>query len=354
MSKFIKISPLLIASLLCLGLLVYLYLPNTEKQTTRTNKPTPVNVVVAREQPFNVVVEALGTAKANESVNITPQTDDIVEQVLFDDGDNVNAGQLLITLKNHEEKARLAALEANLQEAKQNLIRVKNLAKNSVASKQLLDERIARVKALNAERDIVKAQLNQLQISAPFNGVLGVRNISEGAYVRPGDVLTTLDDISVIKLDFQLAENHLASVNVGQLIEATSIAYKDELFSGKITSISSRVDPVTRAVEVRAKIDNQSLKLRPGMFLQIRLQTAVLNTLILPEASLIPIEDKHYVFVIKDNKAIRKQVSIGLRKPGFVQITSGVNIGEEVVIEGALKLRVGSSVNVLNRSTEKE
>lgn len=354
MSKFIKISPLLIASLLCLGLLAYLYFPHPEQQASRVNKATPVNVVVAEQKPFNVVIEALGTAKANESINVTPQTNDIVDQILFDDGDNVEAGQLLVTLKNNEEKARLAALEANLQEAKQNLIRVKNLAKKSVASEQLLDERTAQVKALNAQKDIIEAQLNELQISAPFSGVLGVRNISEGAYVRSGDVLTTLDDISVIKLDFNLAENHLSSVNVGQLIKASSIAYEDELFTGEITSISARVDPVTRAVQVRANIDNQSLKLRPGMLLQIRLQKAALNTLTLPEASLVPIEDKHYVFVIEDNKAVRKPVDIGLRKPGFVQITSGLNVGEEVVVEGALKLRAGSAVNVLNRSIEKE
>lgn len=354
MSKFIKLSPLLIASLLCLGLLVYLYLPSTEKQVVRVSKATPVNVVTVNQTPFNVVIEALGTAKANESIIITPQTDDIVDQIMFDDGDNIEAGKLLVTLNNKEEKARLAVLEANLQEAEQNLIRVKDLAKRSVASDQLLDERMAEVNSLKAQKDIIKAQLNELQISAPFAGVLGIRNISQGAYVRRGDVLTTLDDISIIKLDFNLAENHLPTVNLGQLIQASSIAYTDELFTGKITSISARVDPITRAVQVRANIDNTSLKLRPGMLLKIRLQKEVLNTLILPEASLIPIEDKHYVFVIEDNKALRKQVEIGLRKPGFVQITSGLAIGQEVVVEGALKLRSGSAVNVLNRSSAKE
>lgn len=354
MAKNIRISPLFLAVLLCLGLLAYLYFPHTENKAPRTKDATPVNVIIATEEPFEVVIEALGTAKANESVNITPQTDDIVDQIMFDDGQAVATGQLLLTLNNQEEKARLAALEANLQEANQNLARVKNLAKRSVASAQLLDERTAEVKSLNAQKEVILAQLTELEIRAPFSGVLGLRNVSQGAYVRPGDILTTLDDLKLIKLDFNVAENNLPSLALGQTIQASSVAYPDQYFSGEITSISPRVDPITRAIQIRAHINNDALKLRPGMLLKIRLKKQVLNTLVLPEATLVPIEDSHYVFVVEANKAKRKQVNIGLRKPGVVQIVSGLNVGEKVVVEGALKLRTGSSVNVLNTPSEKE
>jgi membrane fusion protein (multidrug efflux system) len=177
---------------------------------------------------------------------------------------------------------------------------------------------------------------------------LGLRQVSVGALVRPGDAITTLDDLSIIKVDFNIAEVHLPSLAIGQNIRAKSIAYPDEIFEGKIVSIGSRVDPATRAIQIRANINNQDFKLRPGMLLQINLQKKMLTTLILPEASLVPIEDKHFVFVVNDAEVTRKQVKIGLRKPGKVQIVSGLNEGELVVIEGALKLRDGSKVKILD------
>ena len=336
MSKGFKVSPLLIAVVLCLGLVGYLYLPKDVSQQTRKASATYVKVHRTAEEEFEVLVEALGTGTANESVLITTQTSDIVQKIHFDDSDSVKAGQVLLTLIDLEEKARLAALDVDLQEANRQLKRVANLAKNNVASEQLLDEQQAEVNALIAEMNVLKTQMLALQVRAPFDGLLGLRQVSVGALVRPGDVITTLDDLSVIKVDFNIAEVHLPSVAIGQKIRATSIAYPDETFEGKIVSIGSRVDPATRAIQIRANISNQDLKLRPGMLLQIILQKKILTTLVLPEASLVPVEDKHFVFVIKDAKAIKKQVKIGLRKPGIVQIVSGLDLDELVVIEAPL------------------
>jgi len=193
-----------------------------------------------------------------------------------------------------------------------------------------------------------------LEVRAPFDGLLGLREVSVGALVRPGDAITTLDDLSIIKVDFNIAEVHLPSLAVGQNIRATSIAYPDEIFEGQIISIGSRVNPATRAIQIRANINNQDFKLRPGMLLQIILQKKLLTTLVLPEASLVPIEDKHFVFAVEDGSVIKKQVKIGLRKPGIVQIVSGLDKGELVVIEGALKLRNGSKVKILNLDEIKE
>jgi membrane fusion protein (multidrug efflux system) len=348
MSNGLKISPLLIAVVLCLGLVVYLYLPKEESQQVRQANATLVKVHRAAKEQFEVIVEALGTGRANESVLITTQTSDIVYKINFDDGDRVKAGQVLLTLIDLEEKARLAALDVDLQEANRQLNRIANLAKNNVASEQLLDEQQAEVNALIAEMNVLKTQMLALEVRAPFDGLLGLRQVSVGALVRPGDAITTLDDLSIIKVDFNIAEVHLPSLASGQNIRATSIAYPDEIFEGKIVSIGSRVDPATRAIQIRANINNQDFKLRPGMLLQINLQKKMLTTLILPEASLVPIEDKHFVFVVNDTQVSRKKVKIGLRKPGKVQIVSGLNEGELVVIEGALKLRDGSKVKILN------
>lgn len=344
MSKVLKFSPLLIAVLLCIGLVVYLYVPQDSVEQVRQEGATKVVGQKIELEEFEVVIEALGTAKANESVIITTQTSDIVQQIHFDDSDMVKQGQLLIELDDREEKVRLAALKVALEEAKRQLKRITNLAKNNVASEQLLDEQQARVKELKAQVIVSQTQLDQLQVKAPFDGVLGLRQVSVGALVRPGDKITTLDDLHLIKVDFEIAESHLASLAIGQVIRATSIAYPGEVFTGKIASIGSRVDVSTRSIQIRAKIDNQNLKLRPGMLLQIILQKQVLETLVVPETALVPIEDKQFVFVVKDNTVSRTQVVVGRRKPGKVQVLEGLVQGDIVVTEGTLKLRDGSQV----------
>jgi membrane fusion protein (multidrug efflux system) len=242
----------------------------------------------------------------------------------------------------------LNELDINLQEAKRQLKRIDNLAQKSVASAQLLDEQQARVKALQAQQEVAKAQLDELELRAPFAGVLGTRQVSLGALVMPGDLIATLDDLHLVKVDFNIAESHLPSVAKGQLVRATSVAYPGEVFEGKISNINSRVDPVTRAIQIRAIITNDGLKLRPGMLLQINLQKQILDTLVVPEGALVPIEDKQFVFVINDNKASRKEVNVGRRKPGIAQILSGIEAGDNVVIEGSLRLRDGSAVKVLD------
>lgn len=344
MSKGLKFSPLLFAVILCLGLVVYLYMPKEESQQANQLGATFVKVHKVNQEDFEVVVEALGTGKANESVFITTQTSDIVQKIHFDDGDLVKQGQLLLELNDIEEKARLAELNVNLQEALKQLKRIKNLAKNNVASEQLLDEQLAKVNVLNAQMDVAKTQLDELLVKAPFDGILGVRQISVGALVTPGDVVTTLDDLSFIKVDFDIAESHLASVALGQKIRATSVAYPGKIFEGQITSIASRVDPSTRSVQIRANIKNEDLKLRPGMLLQILLQKQVLQTLVVPEVVLVPVEDKQFVFLVKGDTVALVEVQVGRRKPGKVQIISGLEAGDLVVTEGTLKLRDGSKV----------
>ena len=354
MLKGLKFSPLFIAAVAFIGLVVYLYLPKEETQEAKGQSLTPVTVHVIKTEPFPITIEALGTAKANESIALTAQTTDIVQSVNFDDGDIVKRGQLLLTLNDNEEKARLNELDINLQEAKRQLTRITNLAKESAASEQLLDEQQAKVKALKAQMDVVTSQLNELEIRAPFDGVLGIRQVSLGALLKPGDMVTTLDDIAVVKLDFSISESHLPTVAIGQLIRATSVAYPGELFEGKITSIASRVDPITRSIPIRANINNQALKLRPGMLMQVVLQKTVLQTLVLPEQSLVPVEDKQFVFVVVDGAVVRKEVVVGKRKPGFVQIESGLKEGDQVVVEGTLRLRDSSKVRVLSTSNNGE
>lgn len=353
MSKKALLSPLLIVTVAMIAFLVYLNLPE-QAQQGKGGRPggggaTGVIAFTVVETDFPVTVEALGTARANEAVSLTAQQSDVIQEIYFDDGDVVEKGQLLLLMNNREEIARVNELKINIQEAQRQLKRITNLAKSSVASEQLLDEQQARVKALKAQSEVAKSRLAELELRAPFAGKLGIRQVSIGAYVGPSNIITTLDDLSKVKVDFNISENHLPSLARGQQVAAKSIAYLDETFNGIISSIDSRVDPITRSIQVRAIIDNPELKLRPGMLLQINLQKKVLRSLVVPEKALIPHEDKQFVFVIESGKAIQKEVKSGLRRPGLVQIISGLNEGDQVVTEGALKLRDGSAVSILEQ-----
>lgn len=192
-------------------------------------------------------------------------------------------------------------------------------------------------------------------MSAPFAGRLGIREVSIGSLVRPGDVISTLDDLSLVKVDFSISEVHLASVANGQPVSATSIAYPGEFFNGQITSIDSRIDPVTRAIQVRAQIPNPDYRLRPGMLLQINVEKRVVDALVIPEQALIPEGESQFVYIIdEESKARKTKVTVGQRKPGYVQVLGGLDVGQSVVVEGTLKVRDGGSVEVIPATTSEQ
>lgn len=352
MSSRISLSPLLLGAILLAIVVVYINLPADEVGERKGAQATPIKTTIITRQALPVTIEALGTARANESVTITAQVTDTIKSVNFDDGDKVSAGDILVQLNNTEELARVAELKANINEAKRQYSRIVDLRESSAASEQLLDEQQARVKGLEAQFDIAEAQVDDLQIRAPFSGLLGNREVSKGSLVRPADVITTLDDIQVVKVDFSIAENHFASVAKGQKVTATSVAYPGVVFTGKISNIDSRLDPISRAINVRSVIENSDDKLRPGMLLTIVVEKRVLDTLVVPEKALVPVQDKQYVYVVNDGVAQQREVVIGERRPGIVQVISGLDEGEEVITEGTLRVRDNSPVRVLNQSNE--
>jgi len=349
MSRKSLFSPVVLLLILLLAFLVYLYTPKQVGKSQSKRAPVPVQASEVELQEFVLSIEALGTAKANESVSISVQQTDVVQHLHFDDGQIVEQGQLLISLNSREEQAKVNELNVNLSEAKRQLRRITDLAKENVASAQLLDEQQARVKALKAQLDVAKSRLAELEVKAPFAGQLGIRQVSVGALLRPGDLVTTLDDLHLVKIDFSVSEQHLASLAVGQQLVANSVAYPDESFTGKVASIDPRIDPLTRAVHVRAVIDNPDFKLRPGMLLQLELQKQQLQALLIPEEAVIPINQQQFVYVVgKDMQVSRQEISIGHRKPGVVEVRSGLRQGDLVVVEGALKLKPGAKVKLLD------
>jgi membrane fusion protein (multidrug efflux system) len=348
MAKRSWINPITIVVVILMAAAVYLFgFPPEEKVEEGKEQTVPVKIQTAEISEFRDTIEALGTAMANETVRITAQTQDVVEKIYFESGDLVEQGQLLAELNARKEVARVQQLKFSLDEAKRQLERVSELRRGNAASQQQFDEQQVRVNGLQADLEVAEATLREMKIHAPFSGRVGIREISAGSLVSPGDVFTTLDDIKPIKVDFSVPERYFASIAVDQEVITRSRAYPGEQFVGRISSIDSRVDPVTRSVKVRAKIDNDDERLRPGMLLQITLLRSIDEALLLPEKALIPIQNRQYVYVLTpDNRARQKEVTIGRRKPGIVEITDGLKPGEKVIIEGIVRLRDGVPVSV--------
>lgn len=348
MAKRTIFTPISIVILILIALATYVYfIGQQDVQEEERDQTVPVRVQVAEQSEFRDVIEALGTARANESIVVTAQSQELVESIYFDDGDDVEKGQLLVELDSREERARVQELEFRLGEAERQLDRLQNLARENVASRQQLEEQDVLVKQITAELEVAETRLATMKIHAPFGGRLGIRQISLGSLIGPGDEITTLDDVSPIKVDFNVPELYFASLREGQTVMTRSGAYPGEQFEGEIQSIDSRVDQLTRSILVRARVDNEDGRLRPGMLLRVSLLRSVDETLVLPEKALIPIRDRQYVYTVDDeSRAVQTEVTIGRRKPGVVEITSGLELGQRVIIEGIVRLRDGVPVAV--------
>jgi membrane fusion protein, multidrug efflux system len=297
------------------------------------------------QQTITDAIESIGTTQANESVSLTSKVTDTVRKVNFDDGDLVDTGAILIELTNTEETAMLAEAQATLDEAARQLLRIQNMIDQKLASERQLDEALGRQQTAAARLEAVLAKLDDRLIRAPFAGTLGFRNVSPGTLLSPGTVVTTLDDISVIKLNFTIPENYLAVIEPGQAVSAMSVAYPGEAFSGHVATINSRVDPVTRAVGIRAMLNNEQRLLRPGMLLTVSLTRDKSPALVVAEEAIVPIQSKEYVYVISpEDKAERVQISTGRRRPGIVEVLSGLTEGQEVVTQGVIKMRPGALI----------
>jgi len=312
---------------------------------------TAVAVELVRLESIADQIESAGTTTANESLNLTAKVSDTVNKIHFNDGAFVNRGDILVELTNDAEATRLAEARASADDAKKQYERLQNLADSNFIAPTDVDVARTRAQTADARLEGVMVAMDDRLIRAPFSGILGYRNISEGSLLSPSTVITTLDDISVIKLDFTISELYLADVQVGQTVMALSIVYQGRDFEGTVRVVGSRIDPVTRSVSVRAHIDNSDGTLRPGMLLTVTLALNEYEAVVIPEQAVIPSQGKQYVFTIdEENIARRVEVELGRRRPGLVEIVSGVVPGQRVVTQGTAQVRPGQPVRILNQS----
>lgn len=314
--------------------------------------PVSVVTVALKREPFAQQMEAVGTARANEAVDITAKISNRVTAIRFREGQQVKAGDVLVEFDSEQARAGLAEAEAALSDSRSQYKRSRELFATQALSEAQLDQLQAALKANEARVAGAQSQLNDTIIRAPFAGRVGLRNVSVGSYVSPGTVITTLDDTSVIKLDFSVPEVFLSTLQEGLAISARTAAYPDVEFKGKVSSIDSRLDPVSRAIVVRARIDNKDGRLKPGMFMTVKLIRADVPALMLPEEALVPEGTKKYVFVVRDGHAVRTEVQTGRRRPGEVEVTGGLEEGDAVITEGTQKVRDGAPVKAMQAGSE--
>ncbi len=309
----------------------------------------PVEAVPVRRMEITRTIEAVGTAQANEAVTITAKATGIVERLNFQDSQIVKAGVILVELEAAESSANIGALRAARDAARMSYDRAKQLIESKVVAQARLDEVSKAYEAAEARLRAEQAKFSDSVIRAPFNGKLGLRKVSLGALVRPGDVITTLDDTTVIKLEFEIPETVLGGVTLGNTVSAKATSMPDRKFEGVVTTIDSRIDPTTRAVRVRAQIPNSDDALKPGMFMTVALSVGrVPDAMMVPEEALLAQGGEQFVFVIRDGKATRTRVTIGQRLPGLAQITNGLHADDQVAITGLQQLRDGSRVRQTN------
>ncbi|TVU84549.1 efflux RND transporter periplasmic adaptor subunit [Pseudoalteromonas neustonica] len=332
---------------LLLGLCVYLYLPSSQgEQSDSTVNATQVTAHTVASEENAVLIEAIGSARANQAIYIQSAQNDYVTDIYFKDGDLVSKGQKLVQLQSQQEELTVKELAINLREEKRQLERLTELSRSQATAKSLLEEQLSRVDATEAQLENAKTKLSEMTIIAPFSGILGKRQISVGAYVNNSTIITSLDDISIIKVDFKVPEKYLAQLNVGMKVMTQNDAYPEKTFTGKVTHVSARIDSITRSVEVTASFANKSGLLRPGMLLKTALQLSSNQAMMVPEKAVIPQQDKHYVFQIEDGIATKVEVHVAGRHNGWVAIDEGISNGQQIVTEGIIKIRSGSKVTV--------
>lgn len=310
--------------------------------------PVSVEVVHAEAMPFDDRLESVGTVRASESVTLTARVSDTVSEVLFEDGDLAQKGQVLIRLTADEEAADLEEAEAILREAQQQLERDEELIRRGNATQARLDESRREVAAARSRLAAARARVSDRTIKAPFDGLLGLRRVSPGTLISPGTEITTLDDVTPVLVDFSVPERFLSAVAEGQRIEVYTPAYPNRRFEGEVATVASRIDPLSRAVTVRAELPNEDKALRPGMLMTVTLISNARSRLGVPESALVPVSDRQYLFVVgEDGRVERREVKIGARRPGLVEVVDGLAPGEPVVSAGTLRLRPGAEVRIM-------
>jgi membrane fusion protein (multidrug efflux system) len=321
--------------------------------------PESVTSIVAEREQWAATMAVIGTMEAVQGVTVSADLPGSVARINFESGQSVHAGDLLVELDTRQERAQLAALEAQRDLAKVNFARMQKLVEEGVISRQEYDQATAQQKQTEANVGEIRATIERKTIRAPFSGILGIRKVNLGQYLSAGSPVVPLQALSPIYVNFGVPQQSAAQVHVGRNLRVTSEDLAGQVFTGRVTALEAVVDEATRNVQIQATLSNPGGKLRPGMFVQVEVVSGANRPVIALPASAInyaPYGDS--VFVITDLKDPKGKTYRGVRQQFVkvegsrgdqVAVVSGVNPGDEVVTSGVFKLRNGAAVEVNNK-----
>ena len=292
-------------------------------------------------------ITAVGSLRSDESVTLRPEVAGRINTIAFQEGQPVAKGAMLVRLDPAVPLAEAQQARANLVLAKTKWDRAIDLAKSNFISGQAKDEAENNYKVAEASAQLAEAKLAKMDLRAPFSGIIGLRSVSMGDYVKEGADLVNLESIDPLKVDFRVPEIYMRQVKVGQPLQVQLDALPGRTFEGKVFAVNPLIDAAGRSVVIRAMVRNPDTSLRPGMFARVRLITRdAQDALVLPEEALVPQGDQQFVYRILDGKAVRTKVDVGQRRDSKVEILNGVDKDDVVVTAGQLKLRDGAPVNI--------
>ena len=334
----------------------------SKNNSTKSERPpTAVDAKSVRVDNIIVNMEIIGNLRASDAIDVTSEVNGIVTEIKFTEGQAIKKGNILFLLDASIEKAEISIQKADvnkwtaLLERRQRLARsaeklseTKNIARTRLD--QLLTdetEALAQLQIAKAALQIAERRFYKKIVRAPFNGIVGLKLKSIGEYLEPGEVITSLDSIDPIELDFEVPESAISALKIGAEINAVTRAWGNEVFSGIVKSINTRVNLESRSITVRAKINNTNLKLKPGMFMIVKLPVVThKNAIIIPEEAVLTDGTLRTVYVIKDGITNSKAVKLGQRLPGEVEVLEGISSDAIVITGGIQKVRDGSKVTI--------
>ncbi|MGH6899359.1 MAG: efflux RND transporter periplasmic adaptor subunit [Geminicoccaceae bacterium] len=318
----------------------------------RGSSAVPVEIAAAAAGIMRERIEAVGTTIARQAVNIVSLTSGRVVEIAFSPGARVETGAVLVRLDDAAERAAVAEAQAAQREAELTLDRAKKLRANNTVAQATVDELQAAYLGASARVDGARKQLTDRTVRAPFPGVVGIREVDVGARVDDETVLTTLDDLTEVEIEFSVPEIYFGRVREGQTVSATSSAFPGRTFTGRIATIDTRIEQVSRAFRVRAVIPNPDLALPAGMFMHVEVVLEERPAVLIPEEAVIAEGDGAFVFTVEDERARRRPVRLGQRTAGTVEVLEGLEAGEPVVREGMQRLRDGIGVLLPEQPTD--
>ena len=295
--------------------------------------------------PMPQGITAVGSLRSDESVTLRPEVAGRISAIGFQEGQRVAKGALLVRLDPAVPEAETQQARANLTLARSKFDRAVDLAQRNFMSGQAKDEAENNLKVAEAALQLAEAKRAKTDIRAPFSGMIGLRVVSVGDYVKEGTDLVNLESIDTLKVDFRVPEIYLKQVQVGQSLAVMLDAIPGKTFDGKVFAVNPLLDAAGRSIVIRAVVRNAETSLRPGMFARVRLFTReAKDAMVVPETALVPAGDVQYVYRVVDGKAVRTKIEIGQRRDGVVEVLQGLDPADAIVTAGHLKIRDGTSV----------